>query len=458
MRSTSGVTLVDRQPPQDIEAEQAVLGSMLLSPEAADAAFSRLRPADFYRPAHERIFAAMTELAASLMPVDHVSVSDRLGADLPTVGGKPYLLELAGAVPTTANVAHYAEIVMRTARQRRIIAEATRVVGAAYDGEDPDTLSSELYRAAEAQEPTTGRISTFAEVLSGMDLTATVEHFTSEILPHVYMQRGDFVLLGSRPSIGKTAFALQLAEELARRHVRVRYYSHEMGRERLVRRCIQRHTGYDLPKQMRGLTAEEQDGTKGVMAGDWQSFIEIGDANPSLTQVCSETRQFARRGGSVVIIDHLHILVNGSDRMEVSQATRMLKMASNDGTLNPKDGRDKRPVIFCLAQFTRLEKREDGTFRPPTIQSFKESGTAEADADIAILLHRYDRRLDEKARDSMEKQGYLLAYDWQRGVPPHKDLCHVEVAKNRDFKCDRYPAWFDGADVYWSFLDRLEDS
>jgi replicative DNA helicase len=231
-----------------------------------------------------------------------------------------------------------------------------------------------------------------------------------------------------------------------------------MSRQQVYRRAVQRHTGFDFAKQMQGLTPQESAFADSAMEGDWIRFLQVGDSNPSLRQVCHEIRRFARDGGAFVIIDHLHILVNSSDRNAITEATRALKMAANDSSLNPKGGVDRRPVVFLLSQFTRLEKRDDGSFRPPSIQSFKESGSIEADADIAILLHRFDRKLDTKVRDGLEKQGFILAHDRQKGTTPFKDLCHIEVAKNRYGTTDRYPAWFDGADQAWSLLDQRTDN
>ena len=443
--------MTDRVPPHNNDAEQAVLGSMLLDKRASEGALSLLTTDDFYRPTHASIFRAMVDLDAAGDAIDHLSVA----AKTKNQQAKAYLLDLSSSVPTSANWRRYAEIVKRCARLRNIIGASTDAIAKAYDDSDPDTVSSELMAHVEGTAPESGRISTMEQIRDETDLTKRVETFTTEILPHVYMQRGDFVMIGARPSVGKTAMALQVGEELASRHVRTRMYSHEMSREQVYRRSIQRHTGIDFPTQMKGLDAGHSQMVSEAMTGDWMRFLQVGDSNPTLRQVCAEIRNFARQGGSIVIIDHLHILVDGSDRQAVTQATRALKLAANDATLNPTGGPDRRPIVLCLAQFTRLEKRDDGTFRPPTIQSFKESGSSEADVDIAVLLHKYDSAKDEKAREAFESSNYLLEFDSQKGTGSVvKDLCHIEVAKNRYHKTAMYPAWFDGEEQRWSIVDQ----
>lgn len=446
-------------PPHDLSAEQALLGSMILDRSALEA-ISQLFPDDFYRPAHAAIFSAICALVAQGHAVDHLTLADRLTTDgeLERSGGKPYLLDITSAVPTARNWRRYADIVKQASTRRQVIEAGHRMGLLAHDADDPDELlaESEKLVSSIADRHVTGssRALSVSAIYGALDLSKRVECFTSELLPGVFLQRGTLTFLGARPSVGKSAFAGQLADEFGSRHVRVRIYTYEMGREQYTRRFIQRRTGYGLSEQLTGMDARQIGHTNESMSGDWGDFVEIDDSNPPLPELCRQIRRFASQGGTLVIIDHLHILA-GRERRELEAATRALKLAADDSRLNG-DVRDRRPVVVCLAQFHRSELRDDGSVRPPSMQSFRESGSIEEDADVAVLLHKYDEKLDTKARDGLERSGYILEFDRQRGVEPYKSLAHVEIAKNREGKCGRYPAWFHGPTQSWSFLDRKE--
>ena len=229
-RSSGGF---DRVPPHNLEAEQATLGAMFLSLDAVEGALTTLQPEDFYRPAHARIFSAMYDLHNRSIPVDHLSVADRLEStgELEAAGGKPYLIDVTGVVPTTANWAHYAEIVKRMSMLRQLIGAGTGIVALGYDA--PDDLD-EVVGDAERMvfEVTNKRVQSNFKFINDLltesfnqleELAQRKEHITGVPTGFKKLDKllaglhpGDLCILAARPSVGKTALALNIGVNAAK--------------------------------------------------------------------------------------------------------------------------------------------------------------------------------------------------------------------------------------------------
>ena len=445
----------DRTPPHNLEAEQAVIGSMLLSPESVDVALGSLTADDFYRPAHSRIFTAIRTLHASGHAIDSLSVADALGSELEASGGKMYLLDLSSSVPTTANSGRYAEIVKRTSRQRLAIAAGIHITAMGYNGDDPDEIIADAHRSIAGIESASSKSRSASEMMSGLDLTESIQSLHTDLLPHTPLLRGFLLTIGAREAVGKSAFLAQMCHELATRHVRVRIVSLEMSADDYMRRLIQHLTGISIPDQIRGLDAQKAEQVAQFMDGDWMRFLEVDDSNPTIDELKRDTRRFAKSGGWLVGIDNLAILVKQSYE-DITECTRELKCMANDSSL--KGASDRRPIVALVSHLNRNQFREDGTLRRPSLGDLRGSGSIGQDSDVVALLHRYDANLDQKVRERLRNAGYLLEWDRQSGGnEPYRHLSEVQVAKNRYGPTDAYPAWFSGPDVEWSFVNRTSD-
>ncbi|MBU4556874.1 MAG: replicative DNA helicase, partial [Actinobacteria bacterium] len=245
-RALNGVTSVAQVPPHNLEAEQALLGSMFLSHEAAENALSSLGSTEFYRPAHQKIFAAIAHLYNSNVPVDHVSVADRLEStgELEQVGGKTYLIDITQVVPTAANASRYGEIVKRTAMLRALIGAATQIVSMGYQA--PDDLDEVIDKAERLIfEVTNERIKSNFKPIDELleesfkqleELFERQEKITGvptgfkdldELLAGLH--RSDLIILAARPAVGKTALALNIAVNAAKSGATVGVFSLEMS-------------------------------------------------------------------------------------------------------------------------------------------------------------------------------------------------------------------------------------
>lgn len=426
--------------PHDESAEAAVLGCALLSPDAAEGITERLESSAFFAPRHRVVFDAIKGVVDRGETVDEVTLK---AAGIDSI----LLLDLRSSAPVSSRWQSYAGIVERCAKHRRLIQSAEGLSAVEYD----DAISRMETTVADlTANEGRGRTRSVAEVMKHLDLSETVESFRAEALPDCWMQRGQLVMVGARPSVGKSALAGQVAYELGSRHVRTRIWSYEMNAEQFARRFIQHRTEFGFVQQMQGLAPHEIEYAKAQMSGDWSRFVSLDDSNPSLSSLTRQIHKAAKDGVSVMIVDHLHILVDGSDRQAVTSATRALKLAANDARL--KTDADRRPVVILLAQFSRLEKRQDGGFSPPTMQSFKESGSVEADADIAVLLHTYEECETKAQAEKMRGNGFLVD-----DIPQESKLGFIHIAKNRYGRKHLHPAAFSGDDQRWIVLDQTDD-
>lgn len=398
-------TDIFRVPPQHIEAERSVLGAMLISEDAVVEATEILEPDDFYRTAHKVIFEAMLVLYEEGQPIDIVTTTAALQAKealLENAGGVEYLAELAAAMPTALHVEQYATIVKEKALMRRIIRATTQIATQGYDGEmsanevlaDAERRILELSQyqkvrdfthVSEVLETTFDRIEQL--YASEGNLTGVPTGFSELDKMTSGFQKSDLIIVAARPSVGKTAFALNVAQNVAvRAGIPVAIFSLEMSKDQLVQRMLCAEAYIDGHKLRNGaLDAEDWPKLSMGVSTLANAPIYIDDS-PGIT--VSEMRSKLRRlklehGLGLVMIDYLQLIhgrrSSGENRQqEISEISRMLKQLA----------RELEVPVIALAQLSRsVEQRQD---KRPMLSDIRESGSIEQDADIVAFLYRDD--------------------------------------------------------------------
>ena len=396
---------MDRMPPASIEAEQAVLGAMLLKPDAVTTAAEELSADDFYRETHRLIFEAMMELKERTEPVDLVTLTEQLKkADkLTKIGGIPALSLIANSVPTAANVHYHARIVHEKAQLRSLINAATEIAGAAYESADEvedimDSAEKRILQVASGK-----RSKDFVplqdillDTLEQIDLRynnkgsitglptgfAELDHLTAGL------QKSDLILVAARPSMGKTAFTLNIAAHVVLRAKEpVAFFSLEMSKEQLVQRLLCSEGRIDSQRLRVGELEEKEWGDLIDTANRLSAAPLYIDDTPGITVM--ELRSKARRlkaehGLSLIVIDYLQLMQgraskNGDNRQqEISEISRSLKALA----------RELNVPVIALSQLSRsVESRQ---IKRPMLSDLRESGSLEQDADIVMFLYRED--------------------------------------------------------------------
>lgn len=402
----------DRIPPQSLEAEMAVLGAILLDGSALITVAERIGSEDFYRTAHQLIFEAMLEIAESNEPVDLVTLTARLQdkQQLDEVGGVAYLTQLSNAVPTAANVDYYAQIVEEKSLLRRLIRTATQIVSKGYSSEEDVTelLSEAEQRIMDiSNRRTSSGFIPIRDVL--MDVFERVELLSQQRggitgIPSGFVdldrmtsgfQRSDLIIVAARPSVGKTAFALNIAQNVGvRGKETVAIFSLEMGAAQLVQRMISAEGNIEAGKLRNGdLSSEDWEKLSMAIGALSEANIYIDDS-PSVTvaDIRAKCRRLKREKGlGLIVIDYLQLIQGrgrGDNRQqEVSEISRTLKQIARELDV---------PVI-ALSQLSRsVEQRQD---KRPMLSDLRESGSIEQDADIVAFLYRddyYDKETERK--------------------------------------------------------------
>ena len=407
--------------PQDISAEQSVLGAMLIDAGAVEKMAETLREEDFYRPSHRIIYRAMLSLQSRNQPVDMVTVVDELKKTnaLDDVDGIRYITLLANTVPTAANVAHHARIVTEKAFYRQLVESGTALASMGYEGSGEvdalfESAEKNLMRLARQRQArrivpiqelaaaSMDRIAAFMENREALTGLSTGFKDLDELTNG--LQPSDFIILAARPSMGKTALALNIAQNVALRGAkegeppkRVAYFSLEMSSEQLVQRMICTEAEVEIRKLRGGWLSRpgknkpEMDNTLNRL---WQATDRIASAgifiDDSPTLTLAELRSHARKlkaeeGLDLIVIDYLQLMQAPADQPwsanrqhEVSVISRGLKALARELDL---------PVL-ALSQLSRsVEMRQ---VKRPMLSDLRESGSLEQDADIVLFLCRDD--------------------------------------------------------------------
>ncbi len=397
--------LLRRVPPQSLEAEESVLGGILLDNTAIDRVLEFVRPDDFYREAHRRIFRAMLALAEKSEPVDLVTLSEvlRQRGELQDVGGGAQLAELAERVPTAANAAHYAKIVREKAILRSLITTATDIVTNGYeDTRDVkdllDRAEQSIFQISEREvKPAFVRMDSLMtdtfkiveklhqqkQAVTGVTSGyADLDHLTAGLQP------SDLVIIAARPSMGKTAFALNIAANAALRGgTGVAVFSLEMSKEQLALRMLCSEARVDLARVR---TGHLQPGELGDLAQSAHVLISTPiyiDDTPAITvlELRAKSRRLWRDPNSklgLILVDYLQLMRSSegkdSREQEISEISRSLKALAKELQV---------PVI-ALSQLSR--KCDDRTDKRPMLSDLRESGAIEQDADVIMFIYRDD--------------------------------------------------------------------
>jgi len=405
--------MFDRVPPQNLEAEQAVIGAILLQSEALITAMERVRSEDFYSGPHRQIYEAMVEIAENNQPVDLVTLTSHLQDQhlLEEIGGVSYLAKLANSVPTAANVDYYAQIVEEKSMLRRLIRTATNIVSDGYaNSEDVGVLLGDAEKKIleiSNRRSGSGFISirdVLMEVFEKVEqlyqdkggTTGIPSGFTDLDRMTAGFQRSDLIIVAARPSVGKTAFALNIAQNVGvRARETVAIFSLEMSAAQLVQRMICAEANVDA-QRMRTGHLEGDDWEKLTMAigslSEAQIFI---DDTPGITvaEIRAKCRRLKKEKGlGMILIDYLQLISGrgkaGENRQqEVSEISRTLKQIA----------RELEVPVIALSQLSRgVEQRQD---KRPMMSDLRESGSIEQDADIVSFLYRddyYDKESEKK--------------------------------------------------------------
>ncbi|ANY06794.1 replicative DNA helicase [Pseudonocardia sp. HH130630-07] len=395
----------DRQPPQDLTAEQSVLGGMLLSKDAIADVVEVLRPEDFYRPAHQTVYETILDLYGRGEPADAVTVSAELQrrGELVRLGGAPYLHTLIATVPTAANAAYYAEIVGEKAILRRLVEAGTRIVQLGYHGNEGGEVEEVVDRAQaavyevtertttedytvleELLQPTMDEIDAIASqggVAAGVPTGfADLDAVTNGLHP------GQMVVVAARPGLGKSTLGLDFARSCSIRNgMTSAFFSLEMSKSEIVMRLLSAEARIRLADMRAGRMSDE-DWTR--MARRMSEISEAPlyiDDSPNLTlmEIRAKARRMKQRNDlKLIILDYLQLMTSGrkveSRQQEVSEFSRQIKLIAKELEV---------PVV-AMSQLNRgPEQRTD---KRPMLSDLRESGSIEQDADMVVLLHRPD--------------------------------------------------------------------
>lgn len=392
-----------RVPPYSLEAEQSVLGAMFLSQDALYVAVERLRPDDFYKDAHKNIFKTIAKLSENHEPVDLITAAEALRSEniLEQIGGVTYLTTLTETVPTAANIEHYCNIVEEKAILRRLIKTSSDILAMAYEnkGDVEEILDESERRIFEIVQKQ--RIENFYHIKD-------VLFSTFERIEELYNNEGgitgvptgfpdldektsgfqpsDLILIAARPSMGKTAFALNIAQNAAIRHqIPVAIFSLEMSKEQLVQRMLCSESNVDSHRLRTGRLREEDWPRLARAMGPLSEAPIFIDDTPGISSI--ELRAKARRlkaedGLGMIIIDYLQLMsgrANSENRQqEISEISRSLKALA----------RELNVPVVALSQLSRApEMRAD---HRPILSDLRESGSQEQDSDLVAFLYRDD--------------------------------------------------------------------
>ena len=394
---------IDRTPPQDVPAEQSVLGAMMMSKDAIANVVETVKGRDFYRPSHELIYDAILDLYGKGEPADPITVAAELTrrGEIGKVGGHVYIHDLLSSVSIAANAGYYAEIVREKAVLRRLVEASIRIAQMGYEGTGEvadivDQAQQTIYNVTEGKtsedykplsaliEPTWNELEAIASRggrLAGVPTGfAELDELTNGLHP------GQMIIIAARPAIGKSTLALDFARSAAiRNRLTTAVFSLEMSSSEIMTRLLSAEAGIKLHHLRTGKLADQDWEQLAKVTGRIESAPLFIDDSPNLTMM--EIRAKARRMKQrydlkLVIIDYLQLMSSGKKvenrQVEVSEFSRQIKLLAKELEI---------PVI-AISQLNRgSEQRTD---KKPMLSDLRESGSLEQDADMVLLLHRED--------------------------------------------------------------------
>ncbi|WP_297815051.1 replicative DNA helicase [uncultured Lactobacillus sp.] len=453
--------VVSQQIPHDSEAEKAVLGAVFLNPEAIIEASDILEPDDFYEHANRLVFGAMIDIADRGSAIDVVTLQDELKKknQLEDIGGIAYISQLAIATPTAVHITYYAQIVKRKALLRNLITTSQRIIQNAIEGSDGvtdilDNAESSIMNVS--QENASGGFKSIHDVLNetveaindipddGNMVTGLPTGFQELDKMTTGFHEDELIILAARPGVGKTAFALNVAQFVGLHTDKtVAMFSLEMGADQLVQRMLASEGLIDSQHLRTGQLTEDEWQKLVVAAGSLDRTSIYIDDTPGIkmSEIRAKSRRLAKEKGNLglIVIDYLQLIEgprSESRQQEVSAISRQLKKLAKELHI---------PVI-ALSQLSRsVEQRQD---KRPVLSDIRESGSIEQDADIVAFLYRDDYYRDEQ-EDSDEGE-----------VEAEQDNGEVEVIieKNRSGSRGTVKLMFSKPYNRFSNLDYAHDT
>lgn len=442
--------ITEKLPPQSIEAEKSLLGSLMLDKDAILKVADFLKPEDFYRPEHQEIYRAVVEIFERGEPIDFLSVSNRLKEKnlLEGIGGNGYLTELINTVPTPTHALNYAKIIHRKRILRDLIEASRDIEALGYNetenidvildraekrifGIAQKSLTQEFVPVKATLEEAFERIDKLSKREAGLRGLSTGFPDLDNILAG--FQKSDLIILAARPTLGKSALALNFAANIAiNEKVPVGIFSLEMSKDQVVDRLIASVSGVDLWRLRTGrLSAEgeENDFTKiqqalGILS---EAPIYIDDApSPTVLQMKAMCRRLqAEKGLGLIIVDYLQLMEplnpNATPVQQVSENSRALKAMA----------RELNIPVLVISQLSRAVEQRSPQI--PRLADLRQSGTIEQDADVVLFIYREDR---------------------YRPETPRKGIADIIVAKHRNGPVGRVELYFDERVVTFRSLEK----
>jgi len=411
--------LMQQLPPHAREAEMSLLGSVLVDPAVMGEVVMHVHSSgEFHVPAHALIYEAMLQMYERLNAIDIVQLTQHLRDRqiLDSVGGVAYLVELAEAVPSASNAVHYAKIIHDKALIRDLIRTAGDILRDAFTSSDDavtvlDEAERRIFLLAERGEMSDAasmqnlvhEVMRTIEENEGKLITGVPTGFTDlDEMTHG-LQPGEMIILAARPSMGKTAMALNLAEQMAAGGAPVAVFSLEMSRQQLVQRVLSARSGIDSQRLRRGMLSKDDWSKLHGACSELHELPLYIDDSPGLTlmqMVAKSRRLHSRHKVRAVVIDYLQLMSSGrraeSRQVEISEISRGVKAMA----------RELQVPVICLSQLNRAAEQREG--HRPRMSDLRESGSIEQDADVVMMLHReeyYHQADPEWRNNNSEKVG-----------------------------------------------------
>ncbi len=452
------VTQIEKIPPQNLEAEKSLLGSILIDKESMIKIADMVDIEDFYKTAHALIFEIMLELYSKSEPIDVLTVSNRLAekGQLEQVGGRSYLVELSNSTPTASHIQQYAKIIKRKSTLRRLLQSAHEISKLGYkeDAEDVDTLLDEAQQhlfsitqrhMKQSFTPIRGILNEAFDRIDELHrekgkLRGIASGFTHLDQLLAGFQKSDLVILAARPSVGKTSFALDIARHAAvRMKVPVGIFSLEMSKEQLVDRLLCAEAGIDLWKMRTGNLSDRPDSddfprighAMGLLA---EAPIYIDDTpGNNVMHIRTKARQLqAEHGLGMIVIDYLQLMESHTNKFsdnrvqEVSVISRGLKGIA----------RELNVPVIALSQLSRAVEQTKPAI--PKLAHLRESGSIEQDADVVMFIYRKSADRNYRMED----------------IPPdERYIGEIHIAKHRNGPTGVVKVYFDEARASYKNLD-----
>ncbi len=399
-------TTFDRVPPHNLEAEQSLLGAMLLSPEAIGKVVEYARSEHFYREAHRHVFDAITKLFMAGEPCDPIVVAEQLNqmGVLEKVGGKPYIHTLLNFVPTAANAEHYARIIQRHALLRSLIRAATDIAAIGYEA--PEDMEAAIDRAESlifnvSKKRISEKFSVLEDLLTenwelmdklaraNTDITGVASGFTDLDRYTSGLQGSDLIIIAARPAMGKTSLVLDIARNIAVDAGKaVGIFSLEMSKLQIAQRLLSSEAMVPSQKLRTPARLTDTETERLVAASGRLSKARLfvdDTANITIMEIRAKARRLiAREDLGLIVIDYMQLIHGGgraeNRQQEISEISRSLKVLAREMEI---------PIIACSQLSRAVESRVED--RRPRLSDLRESGAIEQDADIVMFIYRDER-------------------------------------------------------------------